>query len=138
MELAPLESYTMLLTTKDLGALVDHTVWGRGKVVDVNPPHATVHFSSLVDAAEGPYRKLQENTVQLSRAKVQTDPVLDLIGIGLAKPKRKAPSAKKKKKPVEHSLDQAIDWFAMAYPRLFADARFVEHEQSAKIGRAHV
>jgi hypothetical protein len=122
----------MLLTPKDLGVLVDHTAWGRGKVVDVNPPYATVHFTSLIDDAGGPYRKLQENTVQLSRSTVQTDPVLDLIELGLAKPTRKAPAARKKKtKPVQQTLDQCIDWFAQAFPHLFVDPKFVEQELRA-------
>ena len=118
----------MLLTVKDLGALVDHTVWGRGKVVDVNPPHATVHFTSLLDADGGPYRKVQENTVQLSRSKVQSDPELDLIELGPAKPPRKTAARKKKTKEVQQTLEQAIDWFAQAYPHLFVDPKFVEQE----------
>ena len=87
----------MLLTMKDLGVLVDHTMWGRGKVVEVNPPYATVHFTSLVDAAEGPYRKLRENTAQISRAPVQSDPVLDRIELGPPKPPRRQSAVRKKK-----------------------------------------
>ena len=119
----------MLLTPRDLGSLVDHTMWGLGKVVDVNPPHAIVHFTSLIDAEGGPYRKLQENTAQLSRSSVQTDPQLDLIALGPGKPPRKKAAARKKKtKAVQQMLDQAIDWFAQAYPHLFVDPKFVEQE----------
>jgi hypothetical protein len=122
----------MLLTLKDLGALVDHTIWGRGKVVDVNPPHATVHFTSLIDTDAGPRRKVQENTVQLTRSKVQGDPTLDLIELGPAKPPKKTSAAKQKKaRPVQQTLDQSIDWFAQAYPHLFVDAKFVEQELRA-------
>jgi hypothetical protein len=121
----------MLLTPKDLGVLVDHTIWGRGKVVDINPPHATVHFTSLIDTDAGPRRKVQENTVQLTRSKVQGDPELDHVAIGPAKPPKKTPAGKKKARPVQQTLDQCIDWFAQAYPHLFVDAKFVEHELRA-------
>ena len=89
----------MLLTPKDVGALVDHTVWMRGKVLDVALPYAIVHFSSLVDSEQGPQRKVHANIVHLTRSKVQSDPELDLVPTGLAPPKKKsAPKAPRKVK----------------------------------------
>ena len=46
----------MILSAKDIGTLVDHTVWQRGKVVDVAAPYAFVHFPSLEDTEQGPLR----------------------------------------------------------------------------------
>ena len=114
----------MLLTPKDIGALVEHTVWQRGKVLDVTPPYAIVHFTSLLDTPQGPERKLREDTAQISRAKVQSDPELDLIGTGTGKPKKS--KAKAKAKALVHHLDEAIAWFEKTYPGKFADEKFID------------
>ncbi len=114
----------MLLTPKDIGALVEHTVWQRGKVLDVTPPYAIVHFTSLADSAQGPERKLREDTAQISRSKVQSDPDFDAIGTGASKP-RKA-KAKAKAKALVHHLDEAIAWFEKTYPGKFEDEKFVD------------
>lgn len=118
----------MLLAPKDVGILVEHTVWQRGKVIDVTPPYAIVHFTSLVDTPEGPQRKLREDTPQISKAAVQTDPILDLIGIGLGKPKKSAAARAKaaKAKALVHHLDESIAWFEKNYPGKFDDEKFVD------------
>ena len=114
----------MLLTPKDIGALVEHTVWQRGKVLDVSPPYAIIHFTSLADSPQGPERKLREDTPQISRSKVQSDPDLDAVGTGLSKPKKA--KAKAKAKALVHHLDEAITWFEKTYPGKFADEKFVD------------
>jgi hypothetical protein len=118
----------MLLAPKDVGILVEHTVWQRGKVIDVTPPYAIVHFTSLVDTPEGPQRKLREDTPQISKSPVQTDPVLDLVGIGLGKPKKSAAARAKaaKAKALVHHLDESIAWFETHYPAKFDDEKFVD------------
>ncbi|MEO8681389.1 MAG: hypothetical protein ABI665_20230 [Vicinamibacterales bacterium] len=118
----------MLLAPKDVGILVEHTVWQRGKVLDVSPPYAIVHFTSLVDTPEGPQRKLREDTPQISKSPVQTDPILDLVGIGLGKPKKSAAARAKaaKAKALVHHLDESIAWFEKHYPGKFADEKFVD------------
>ncbi len=60
-----------------LGTLVEHTVWGRGKVVEVSSSHVVVHFPSLAASEQGPRRKLQLTAEQLSVSAVQSDPALD-------------------------------------------------------------
>lgn len=85
----------MILTAKDIGVLVDHTVWMRGKVLDVTPPYAVVHFPSLADSEQGPVRKVQSSIEHLSRAKVQSDPDLDLIPSGAAPARAKKAKAAK-------------------------------------------
>lgn len=114
----------MLLTPKDIGALVEHTIWQRGKVLDVTPPYAIVHFTSLAGTPQGPERKLREDTPQISRSKVQTDPDFDAIGTGTSKP-RKA-KAKAKAKGLVHHLDEAIAWFEKTYPKKFEDEKFID------------
>ncbi len=59
------------------GTLVDHTVWGRGKVVDVGSLHVVVHFPSLAGSEQGPRRKLRLTAEQLPVSAVQSDPALE-------------------------------------------------------------
>ena len=120
----------MLLTPKDIGALVEHTVWQRGKVLDVNPPYAIVHFISLADTPQGPERKLREDTPQITRSKVQSDPDFDAIGTGASKPKKS--KAKAKAKGLVNHLDEAIAWFEKTYPNKFADEKFVDADMRNK------
>jgi hypothetical protein len=92
----------MLLTIKDVGALVEHTVWQRGKVVEVSPPYALIFFPSLANTEQGPHRKVLTSIEQLTRAKSMSDPELDLVAIGPAPAKKraaKAAKAAKAKKP---------------------------------------
>jgi len=114
----------MLLTPKDIGTLVDHTVWQRGKVLDVTPPYAIIHFTSLLETPQGPERKLREDAPQISKSKVQSDPELDLIGTGAAKPKKS--KSKAKAKGLVHHLDEAITWFEKTYPKKFEDDKFID------------
>jgi hypothetical protein len=88
----------MILSAKDIGTLVDHTVWQRGKVVDVAAPYAFVHFPSLEDSEQGPLRKVQSTIEHLTRSSVQSDPAFDSIPSALspAKAKSKAGGAKRK------------------------------------------
>ena len=86
----------MILSAKDIGTLVDHTVWQRGKVVDVAAPYAFVHFPSLEDTEQGPLRKVQATIEHLTRSSVQSDPLFDLIPSALSPAKAKAAGTKRK------------------------------------------
>ncbi len=88
----------MILSAKDIGTLVDHTVWQRGKVVDVAAPYAFVHFPSLEDTEQGPLRKVQATIEHLTRSSVQSDPAFDLIPSALSPAKAKAAGTKRKAK----------------------------------------
>ena len=44
----------MLLTPNDVGILVEHTVWKRGKVIEILSPYAIIHFPALADSPQGP------------------------------------------------------------------------------------
>src|SRR5688572_8903108 len=95
------------------GLLVEHTVWGRGKVVEVVAPYFIAHFPTLSATSQGPRRKLQLAAVQVSIPTIQSDPVLDLILLGPQTHAAKATSTRPRAhaKPTLHSLDQTIDWF---------------------------
>ena len=67
----------MLLTPNDVGILVEHTVWRRGKVIEILSPYAIIHFPSLASSPQGPQRKLREDAPQLTKSSVQSDPELD-------------------------------------------------------------
>ena len=78
----------MVLTPNDVGVLVEHTVWKRGKVIEILSPYAIIHFPSLNSSPQGPQRKLREDAPQLTKSSVQSDPELDGIETGPAKPKK--------------------------------------------------
>ena len=115
----------MVLTPNDIGILVEHPVWQRGKVIDVNPPYAIIHFSSLATSPQGPQRKLREDAPQLTKASVQSDPELDGIETGPAKPKK---VTKRKVKDLQNDLDAAVQWFETTYPAKFEDEKFVDSD----------
>ena len=78
----------MVLTPNDVGVLVEHTVWQRGKVIEILSPYAIIHFPALADSPQGPQRKLREDAPQLTKSSVQSDPALDAIETGPGKPKK--------------------------------------------------
>ena len=114
----------MILTPKDIGILVEHSVWQRGRVLDVVPPYAFIHFSSLVNSPEGPERKLRDDAPQVTRSKVESDPELDSLTVGPDRVKKTV--RKTKVKALAHHLDEALAWFEKEYPAKFADEKFVD------------
>src|SRR5262245_27841233 len=113
----------MVLTPNDVGVLVEHTVWRRGKVIEIISPYAIIHFPALADSPQGPQRKLREDAPQLSKSSVQSDPELDGVETGPAKPKK---VSKRKIKDLQNDLDAAMQWFETTYPTKFADEKFVD------------
>ena len=112
-----------------IGSLVEHSSWGRGKILALRQPNAEAYFPSLATESQGPTRMVRLTSLSLSP--VQTDPLLDQVEG--RKPGSKA-GAKVKTPPKrpEHNLDQAIEWFAREYPGHFADERFVKGEVALK------
>jgi hypothetical protein len=125
----------MLLTPNDVGVLVEHTVWRRGKVIEIVSPYAIIHFPALADSPQGPQRKLREDAPQLTKASVQTDPELDAIETGPAKPKK---ISKRKVKDLQNMLDEAVQWFEQTYPTKFSDEKFVDSDLRNKRAAAEV
>ena len=115
----------MVLTPNDVGILVEHTVWKRGKVIEILSPYAIIHFPALADSPQGPQRKLREDAPQLTKSSVQSDPELDGVEVGPAKTKK---SAKRKVKDVTNGLDDTIAWFQQNYPAGFADEKFGDND----------
>jgi hypothetical protein len=112
-----------------VGSLVEHSAWGRGKILALRQPNAEAYFPSLATETQGPTRMVR--LTSLSLASVQTDPVLDQVEG--RKPGSKA-GAKVKTPPKrpENNLDQAIEWFSREYPEHFADERFIKGEVALK------
>src|SRR5688572_26885885 len=108
----------MVLTPNDVGILVEHTVWQRGKVIEIISPYAIIHFPALASSPQGPQRKLREDAPQLTKASVQSDPELDGIETGPGKPKK---VTKRKVKELQNDLDAAREWFEATYPGKFQD-----------------
>ena len=119
----------MVLTPNDVGILVEHTVWQRGKVIEILSPYAIIHFPSLASSPQGPQRKLREDAPQLTKSSVQSDPELDHIETGPAKPKK---VSKRKVKDLTNMLDEAVAWFEQTYPAKFADEKLADADYRNK------
>src|SRR5687767_13325977 len=115
----------MILKPEDVGSLVEHPIWKRGKVIEILSPYAIIHFPALADSPQGPQRKLRDDAPQLSKSSVQSDPELDHVETGPGKPKK---VSKRKAKDVAHAVDEAISWFEHTYPAKFADEKFVDSD----------
>jgi hypothetical protein len=110
--------------------LVDHPVWGRGKVLALSPPNVQVYFPSLATQEGGSVRLMRESV--LTKSAVQSDPILDPI-TSLPKPGR--PGAKRPAAPptpAGHDLQKAIEWFSQEYPGRFSDPVLAREELDYK------
>ena len=125
----------MVLTPNDVGVLVEHTVWQRGKVIEILSPYAIIHFPALADSPQGPQRKLREDAAQLTKSSVQSDPTLDAIETGPGKPKK---ISKRKVKDLQHLLDETLKWFDQTYPAKYDDEKFVDNDLRNKRAAAEV
>lgn len=119
----------MILKPEDVGVLVEHSVWKRGKVIEILSPYAIIHFPTLATSPQGPQRKLREDAPQLSKSSVQSDPELDAVETGPAKPRK---VSKRKVKDVAHPIDDAIAWFEQTFPGKFADEKFLTSDVTTK------
>jgi hypothetical protein len=125
----------MVLTPNDVGILVEHTVWKRGKVIEIISPYAIIHFPALANSPQGPQRKLREDAPQLTKSSVQSDPELDGVETGPAKPKK---AVKRKVKDLANGIDEAVAWFEQTYPARFDDEKFIDNDLRNKRSAAEV
>jgi len=125
----------MVLTPNDVGILVEHSVWKRGKVIEILSPYAIIHFPALANSPQGPQRKLREDAPQLTKSEVQSDPELDGVETGPAKPKK---VTKRKVKDLSNGIDEAVAWFEQTYPAKFDDEKFVDSDLRNKRAAAEV
>ena len=119
----------MVLTPNDVGILVEHSIWKRGKVIEIISPYAIIHFPTLANSPQGPQRKLREDAPQLTKSSVQSDPELDGVETGPGKPKK---ISKRKVKDLQNMLDEAVQWFEQTYPAKFDDEKFVDADMRNK------
>ena len=112
-----------------VGSLVEHSSWGRGKILALRQPNAEAFFPALAAESAGPTRMVRLTALSLST--VQTDPVLDQVE-GRRPGSKAGAKVKTPPKRPDHNLDQAIEWFAREYPGRFADERFVQGEVTLK------
>ena len=118
------------------GILVDHTVWQRGKVIEIISPYAIIHFPSLANSPQGPQRKLREDAPQLTKSSVQSDPELDGIETGPGKPKKI--SQAQGQGPAERSSTPRCSGSRKTYPAKFEDEKFVDNDLRNKRAAAEV
>jgi len=110
------------------GTIVDHTMWGRGKVVELRFPNTVVYFPSLTHTERGPRRVLPITAMQLSVSAVQTDDTLDGVRVGPPPAGRKGGAGQARRAPLEHSLDRAVEWFVREFPGGFGNPALVKDE----------
>ena len=115
-----------------LGAIVEHTSWGAGKVVETIGPHLVIHFPSLSGSPGGPRRKIQATSTHLRLASEQSHPELDHVEVGPPGKSKGAKGTKSAPAPTLHTLDQSVSWFQVEYPGLFQDPKLVERELAYK------
>ncbi len=108
-----------------IGALVEHAVWGRGKVLALRSPNAQAYFPSLEPAAGGPVRLVQLAVLKLSH--VQSDPAFEGVPGTVAGGKTGARARRPPKRPT-NDLAKALEWFGEEYPGRFSDPRLVADE----------
>lgn len=112
------------------GELVEHAVWGRGKVLAVDHLNADVYFPSQASTERGPVAKVRLEKV--GRSTVQADSAFE--GVELrpkADGKVKASLPRRRKRP-ENDLEKATAWFVEHYPGGFANETLVAKELSRK------
>jgi len=105
------------------------------KVIEIISPYAIIHFPTLANSPQGPQRKLREDAAQLTKSSVQSDPELDHVETGPAKPKK---AAKRKVKDLANGIDEAVAWFEQTYPGKFGDEKFIDSDLRNKRSAAEV
>ena len=118
------------MTPLQVGELVEHVVWGRGKVLAVDHQNADVYFPSQASTERGAVAKVR--LTMLSRSDVQSDPAFDAIEMRPAPGGKVKASVPRPRKRPDHDLEQAIAWFVSEYPGRFADPKFVADELNYK------
>jgi hypothetical protein len=107
----------------ELGTLVEHPAWGRGKVVEFRPPHVVIYFPSLAGSDQGPRRTLQLAAEQLSVSAEQSDPAFDRVSAGSGKARKPTREPSRPRGPSAQPLEVAIAGFRTEYPGLFEDPK---------------
>ena len=114
------------MTNLTAGSLIDHKAWGRGKLLAIRYPNGEAYFPSLVGEVGGATRVVRLSV--LTTSTVQSDPLLDHVGLA-------TPAAKRRVRPVktmEHDLARAMEWFEGEYPGRFEDPKLVADELTYK------
>jgi hypothetical protein len=115
------------MTNLTAGSLIDHKAWGRGKLLAIRYPNGEAYFPSLVGDVGGATRVVRLSV--LTESPVQSDPLLDHVGLA-------TPAVKRRPRPpvkaMEHDLARAIAWFEGEYPGRFDDPRLVADELTHK------
>lgn len=102
------------------GVIVVHSLWGRGRIVEKQGAYLIIYFPSLDGDAGGAERKLRDDATQLA---ISGDQETWPAGVG-----RLRRGTRTRTRPVVGTLDQAISWFRIEYPRAFKDPAFIQKE----------
>jgi hypothetical protein len=122
----PTKPVQSLMTNLTTGSLIDHKAWGRGKLLAIRYPNGEAYFPSLVGDVGGATRLVRLSV--LTTSGVQSDPLLDHVGLATPAVKRRARPVK----AMEHDLARAIEWFEGEYPGRFDDPKLVAGELTHK------
>lgn len=112
------------------GELVEHVVWGRGKVLAVDHLNADVYFPSQVSTTRGAVAKVR--LAMVGRSTVQVDSAFDGIEIRSQGDGKVKTSLPRRRKRPEHDLAKAMAWFDEQYPGGFSNAALAAKELTRK------
>jgi hypothetical protein len=118
------------MSSLQVGVLVDHAVWGKGKVLALRAPNAQAYFPALEPDAGGPVRLVQASMLKLSE--VQSDPRLDAVSTKSAAGAKPGARVRRPPKRPDNNLAKALEWFAEEYPGRFSDPRLITDEIKPK------
>ena len=111
-----------------VGSLVEHSSWGRGKILALRQPNAEAYFPSLASESQGPTRMVRLTSLALSSVQAP------------AARSRGGPAHRQQARREGEDAAQATrtqsgpsdEWFSRQYPGHFADERFLKSEVALK------
>lgn len=112
------------------GELIEHVVWGRGKVLAVDHLNADVYFPSQLSTTRGPVAKVRLGMVE--RSSVQADSAFDGIELTPRSDGKLSASLPRRRKRPDHDLEKAIAWFVEQYPGGFSNEVLAAKELARK------
>jgi hypothetical protein len=116
------------------GELVDHAIWGRGKVLAVDHLNADVYFPSQALTERGAVAKVR--LAMVGRSSVQVDTAFDGVEVTPKGDGKAKPSLPRRPKRPQQDLARAAAWFLEQYPGGFADPAFTS-KAPARMREAH-
>lgn len=109
-----------------IGLLVNHSAWGLGKVLHLNPESVWVYFKDIEGTPKEAVKHLKRHVAVLTIAPKQSDTALDnlppMVRNGMVAPPDR----------LRLTEQQAVDRFVSEFPRAFDDPAYLRQERNYK------